>query len=148
MKKFLMLIAIITLTVCLTGCFGKKQDLVCNIDQSSSLYGLGTLKSEITSHFVGNEIKTMDITMNMEITKSDYADKMIESAKPTFNDVCSNGLNGIKVSTCDVKKDGNTLSLKGTIEEKDIKDRKDKKGDIEATKKDLEKQGYTCTIKD
>ena len=147
MKKFLMLIAVLALTVCLAGCFGKKQDLVCNIDQSSSLYGLGTLKSEITAHFIGNEVKTMDVTMDMEITSSKNADTMINAAKPTFDNVCSSGLNGIKVSTCDVKKNGNTLSLKGTIEEKDIKN-EDKKGDIETTKKDLEKQGYTCTIKD
>ena len=148
MKKILMLTAIIALTVCLVGCFQKKQDLVCNIDESSKMAGLGTMKAEITAHFLGNEVKTMDVTMDMEITSSSsYVDKMLDAAKPTFDEVCSKGLNGIKVSTCNVTKGEKSLSLKGTIEEDDIED-KDKKGDIEATKKDLERQGYNCVIKD
>ena len=146
MKKIISSALLLVAVFALTGCVGSSKTLSCTIDQTNQLNGMGTMSSSIVSHFKGVSLESMDIQMNLEITSSTIGEENMGTFKTIFDKVCKDGLNGITLPQCDVKQDGKKLSLDATVEKKDIKDKSGTYGTVDATKKDLEKQGYTCTI--
>ena len=146
MKKVVSLLFVLVSVFVLTGCVGKSKTLTCTIDQSDQLSGMGKMDATIVSHFKGVSLESMDIKMNLEITSTLIGEDNMGTFKNIFDNVCQNGLNGISLPKCDVKQDGKKLSLDASVQKKDIKDKSGTYGTVDATKKDLESQGYTCKV--
>lgn len=147
MKKVLSICLMCALSLILVGC-GKKQTIDCTIDLSNQMYGMGTIEANAKFYFEGNSFESADIKYDIKVTSSRFTDSDIQALKSNFDEVCdSKDLNGIKLSTCTTKLDGKNITVNATIVKKDIENQADTYGSVSATKKDLEKQGYTCKIK-
>ena len=147
MKKYLSALIMCVLSLILVGC-GKKQTLDCTIDLSGQMYGAGTMEANAKFHFEGNSFEKADIKYDVKVTSSRFTDSDMQTLKSNFDEICdSKDLSGIKLSTCTTKLDGKNITLNATIVKKDIENQADTYGSVSATKRDLEKQGYTCKIK-
>ena len=146
MKKIVSFLALVMVALVLTGC-GKKQVLDCSIDESSQLYGQGTMKANLKFHFDGNSLEKADINFVINITSESIKESNMGLFKSYLQTVCDSGLNGIKLSKCDVKLNGKKVTLDATANKSDFPNEKDTYGSITKTKEDLETQGYECKIK-
>lgn len=145
MKKLKFLVVAIVLCL-LTGCGTKTEVLTCETTQD--LNGI-TMYQTMDATFTNNEVTNMDmdIDVNLGETYAAYMDTMKTSLAEeykTFSD------NGAKV---DITTEGNVIKVAINLDLTSMTSEQKKKLDIglldtfgtkEATKKDLEKQGYTC----
>lgn len=146
MRKVLVFIFSITLVLFLTGC-GAKKTLECKIDMSNQLLGLGKMDSTISADFEGKSMQKMNLKMNIEITSSTIQESGMARFKSIFDNVCKNGQGGIKFPECNVTQNGKKVTLDASVSKSEIDDKSSTYGSVEKTKEELEKQGYTCTIK-
>ena len=146
MKKIVSFLALVAFALVLTGC-GKSKVLKCEIDQSSQLYGQGTMKANLDFHFKGDSLEKAVIKFDINITSSSLKESDMAVFETYLQSVCTNGLSGIKLSKCDVKLDGKRVTLDATAMKSDFPDKNDTYGSITETKKALVAQGYNCTIK-
>lgn len=142
MKKMMMALVAGIMMFVLTGC--GTETLNCTMSQNQA--GM-KMNQEMNATFVNNEVTKMDITMDAEIDEA-YASQMdqikanVEANLKQYKD------NGGKL---DITSEGNTIKAKVNIDLTKMSDEQKKKlnmtdvyGTKDATKKELEKQGYTC----
>ncbi len=142
MKKMMMALVAGVMMFVLTGC--GTETLNCTMSQNQA--GM-KMNQEMNATFVNNEVTKMDITMDAEIDEA-YASQMdqikanVEANLKQYKD------NGGKL---DITSEGNTIKAKVNIDLTKMSDEQKKKlnmtdvyGTKDATKKELEKQGYTC----
>ena len=138
MKKILSLVAILGVVFCLTGCGNKPSTLVCTQKISS-------VNVELTSNFIGKEIKSMALKYNMDL--SSYSDTYLKAIEK--QDFCSSvqkAMTQFTLIDCSQKVEDKQLLVTSGIDLGKI-NKSDLVGSPEATKTALEKQGYTCTLK-
>ena len=144
MKKSLMGVVVIALVaVLVTGCGNKETKLVCTQEQSGV---------DITFNvgFKGNTLETMDFSYNMDL--SSYTDAQIDAVKK--EDFCSavkSSMSEYSNAFTDCKQDINSkkqLVVNSVLDvDKIAKTELEKMASPDDTKKALEDQGYSCTIK-
>lgn len=142
MKKTLMGLVAIAVTFILTGC--GTETLTCTMNQSQSGMEMNQ-KAVIT--FENNEVTKIDmnVDVNVDDAFSSYMSFMESALKEQFKNYSDNG------AKVNIDTKGNKMSLKVnmdvkgmTKEQKKNLDLEDVYGTKEATKKELESQGYTC----
>ena len=146
MKKIVSFLVLVAFALVLTGC-GKNKVLKCEIDESSQLYGQGTMKATLTFHFKGNSLEKADVNFDINITSSSISEDNMGIFETYLQSVCTSGMSGIKFSKCDVNLSGKKVTLDATANKSDFPNESDTYGSVTETKKDLEAQGYSCTIK-
>ena len=123
------------------GCTSKETKLVCkqSVSGVELTYNIG---------FKENTVETMDFRYDMDLSK--YSDKQIEAIeKKDFCEEVKGSINEYKnaFENCNQKvEDKHLLVISDLNVDKIAEDEKDKMGSPEKTKKELEKQGYECTI--
>ena len=140
MKKILSLVVFFGVFLCLTGCGNKPSTLICSTTQKG-------VDATLTSNFIGKEIKSMGLTYSMDL--SNYSDTQITAiGKQDFCKSVSNAMKiyGFTLVDCSQKVENKQLLVSSGIDLTKIDDSL-KKGSVDATKKQLESQGFTCTIK-
>lgn len=137
-KTFLSAVLALGAILCLTGCGNKPSTLVC----SQTISGV---EATLTSNFVGKELKQMSFNYSMDLSK--YSDTYISAVEK--QDFCSSVQKAISQFTlvnCSQKVEDKKLLVTSGIDITKI-DKKDLVGSPEATKAELEKQGYSCILK-
>lgn len=143
MKKIVMPIMLVVLALVLSGC-GKKETLTCTMTQDES--GM-VMNSKMEAIFEGNEVTKMDLNITAEVDESlsAYVPTMKEAIETQYAKYKKDGV------TVNVSNKDNTINAdlsfnlkKMSEEDKKALDLIDTKGTKAATKKELEKQGYTC----
>lgn len=143
MKKELKIgVALLCMVLCLTGCGSKDSKILC----TQTANGVDV---NFNIDFKGNVITSMDVAYNMDL--SSYNDLQIEaiekqdfceSVKSAFGEYeagfenCKQNITNKKLN---VSADLNVDKLPGNV--------LDRMGSPKATKEEIEKQGYTCTMK-
>lgn len=142
MKKGLMALVAMGIVFILTGC--GTETLTCTMSQDES--GM-KMNQEAVVTFENNEVTKMNMSVDVEVddTYANYIstmESMLESQFTQFSD------NGAKV---DVSSSGNKINVSIDMDVKNMTDEQKKNlnmedvyGSKEATKKELEEQGYTC----
>ncbi|MBE6160351.1 MAG: hypothetical protein E7157_04840 [Lactobacillales bacterium] len=144
MKKTLVLLATVVMIGLSTGC-KKEKVLDCSTTQEQS--GI-EMKQNMKATFKGNEVTDVKVTVDAVLgeTYKNYKSLFVSSIESSFKKY--EDLKGVDIKTTD-KDDVVTVTLKADItkmddEAKDALDIVDTTGNYEATKKALEKEGYTC----
>lgn len=125
-----------------SGCSAREAKLVCTQTASGVdiTFNIG---------FKGSTIKTMDFGYDMDLSK--YSDAQISSVeKQDFCNIVKKSMSEYKdaFTDCQQKVVSKHLKVDSVLDVNKIaKNMLDKMGTPEATKKELEKQGYKCTIK-
>lgn len=142
MKKIMMALVAVVMMFVLTGC--GTETLTCTMSQTQA--GM-KMNQEMNATFVNNEVTKMDITMDAEIDEA-YASQMDQikaSVEANLKQYKDNG------GELDITSEGNVIKAKINLDlSKMSKDQKknlnvtDVYGTKDATKKELEKEGYTC----
>ena len=142
MKKGLMGLVALCVMFILTGC--GTETLTCTMSQDES--GM-TMNQEAVVTFENNEVTKMKMNVDVEVddTYASYIgmmESMLESQFTQYSD------NGAKV---DVSSSDNKINVSIDMDVKNMTDDQKKNLDLEdvygtkdATKKELESQGYTC----
>ncbi len=142
MKKIVMTLVAVVMMFVLTGC--GTETLNCTMSQNQT--GM-KMNQEMNATFVNNEVTKMDITMNVELddTYLSAMDQIKSSVEANLKQYKDNG------GKLDITSEGNTIKAKVNIDLTKMSDEQKKKlnmtdvyGTKDATKKELEKQGYTC----
>ena len=143
MKKILIiLIAVVILTGC--GASKKEDKLTCTMSTKQANM---VMNHEIEADFVGNEV--VDLSMDIEVELDNTFAPYIETMKTTLaNQFKSYSDNGAEV---EIDAEGSTVKIdidfdlkSMSLEQKKNLDMIDVYGTKSATKKSLEKIGYTC----
>lgn len=144
MKKTLVLLATVVMIGLSTGC-KKEKVLDCSMTQEQS--GI-EMKQNLKGTFKGNEVTDVTVTVDAVLGEelASYKSLFISSLESSFAKY--KDLKGVDIKTTD-KDDVVTVTLKADLtkmddESKEALDVVDTKGNYEATKKALEKDGYTC----
>lgn len=144
MKKTLVLLATVVMIGLSTGC-KKEKVLDCSMTQEQS--GI-EMKQNLKATFKGNEVTDVTVVMDAVLGEKfvSYKSMFVSSLESSFSKY--EDLKGVEIKTTD-NDDTVTVTLKADItkmdkESKEALDVVDTKGDYEATKKALEKEGYTC----
>lgn len=141
MKKGIvsMLLAVVIL---LTGCSAKTSKLVC----TQSVSGVDI---EFNIGFKGKIIDTMDFNYDMDLSK--YTDTQISAIeKQDYCTIVKNAMSTYKEAFTDCKKEvvDKHLRVYSVLDiDKLTSSVLDKMTSDKAAKEELEKQGFTCTIK-
>ena len=144
MKKSRVLIALLLVAsvAVLTGCAKKESKLTCT--QTSSGVDI-----EFNVGFKGNVIDTMDFNYDMDLSKySDTQISLIE--KQDFCTTVKNYMSSFKEAFTNCEQGIKDKHLKVNSEldvNKIVKSYLQKMSSPEAAKKELEAEGYSCTIK-
>ena len=146
MKKIISLVAILVLSLVVTGC-SKNKILECSIDQSNQLNGNGSMKGTFLFHFKDTSLEKAEIKYEINITTDSLKEKDMEKLQSQLQTVCDNGMSGIKLSKCNVELKDKNVTLDATAMKDDFPNRKDTYGSIDKTKDALVAQGYECKIK-
>ena len=142
MKKALMGLAAVALTFILTGC--GTETLTCTMSQSETGMKMDQ-KAVIT--FEDNEVTNINknVDVNVDETYSSYVDFMKSMLEEQFKSYSDNG------GKVNIDSENNKISIKIDMDVKNMTDDQKKNLDLEdvygtkdATKKELESQGYTC----
>ncbi len=139
MKKILSLVFVIGTVFVLTGCGNKPSTLVCSQKVSN-------VNVEINANFVGNKVSKMGLKYVMDY--SGYSDTVFETLAK--RDFCSTVQSSMKsqfdlVDCKQTEKDKNIIVTSGI--DLNSMNSSSLKGSPSATKTELEKQGYSCTLK-
>ena len=139
-KTFLSAVLALGAILCLTGCGNKPSTLVCSTTQSG-------VEATLTSNFIGKEIKGMGLTYTMDLSK--YSDTQISAIEK--QDFCKSVSSAMKIYgftlvDCSQVIENKQLLVSSGIDLTKIDDSL-KKGSVEATKTQLETQGFKCEIK-
>ena len=141
-NKIIGFVGVCAFLLIITGCSTKEAKLVCKQTASGV---------DITFNvgFKGNTINTMDFDYDMDL--SSYSDEQINVLKE--QDFCTSvksAMSSYKDAFTDCKQDISDKHLKVSSVldvDKIAKNILDKMTTPEKTKKELEKEGYTCTVK-
>ncbi len=143
MKKIALVTFGIIMILCLSGCGGKRVKLEC-IQKKSGF------DTEYNVGFKGKTVGSIDFNYKYDL--AGYAAKDIETMKKQdFCEVIKNTMQDYKdaFKSCNFKFEPDYLIITADIDiNKIAKDNKSKTASVEDTKNDLEKQGYSCTIKE
>ena len=123
MKKGLLMVAVLGVTLLLTGCGSKASKLVCTMKQS--LMGM-EMNSTATTYF-DSKGKATKVDMEMVV------DAKTESAAKT-------AMSAMKSSYKNIKQDGSKLIINETIKPTGS----DKDVTLKKAKKQFNAQGFTC----
>lgn len=140
-SKFILLSVITCVILISTGCSQKESKLKCTQTASG-------VDINFNVSFKGRLIETMDFDYDMDLSK--YSDVQIEAIGK--QDFCSNvksSMSQYKNAFTDCKQEITDKHLKvySVLDvDKIAKNLLDKMSSAEAAKKELEKQGYKCTI--
>ena len=141
-KSIILAVSAFALILFVTGCGSKKATLVCTQTTSGV---------DITFNvgFKGNTITTMDFDYDMDLSK--YSDTQIEAVgKQDFCTSVKNSMGSYKNAFTDCDQDITNKHLKVSSKldvDKIAKTVLDKMTSPESAKKELETQGFKCTIK-
>lgn len=143
MKRSKILVcALACMAFLLTGCSQKESKLVCTQTTSG-------VDIEFNVGFKGKMLESMDFNYNMDLSK--YSDTQIKAIeKQDFCSVVKGYMSTYKDAFANCNQEVTDKKLKVSSEfdvNKLTKNVLDRMGSAEATKKDLEGQGYTCTLK-
>lgn len=143
MKKSRIAIAcMLVAVVLLTGCGKKESKLTCTQTASG-------VDIEFNIGFKGNVIDTMDFNYDMDL--SNYSDTQINAIrKQDFCTTVKNYMSTFKEAFTDCNQDivDKHLKVNSALDVNKItKSYLDKLSTPKATQKELETQGYKCTIK-
>lgn len=146
MKRSVLLGSALVSMLLLSGCGNSTKTLSCSLEQSENGF---SAKQTIEAKFVGNEVKNvgLDMTMTLDDELKDNKDLLISSLEEEFEEYQNKeGLDFNINSTSDteIKLTLNADLEKMSDEDKEELDLVDTTGDYEATKKELEDEGYTC----
>ena len=143
MKKYGVILMVVVLSLVLVGCStGNKKKLVCTQNASG-------VDIEFNVGFVGNSIKTIDFNYDMDL--SSYTDEQIGLLKE--QDFCTSvksAMSSYKDAFTDCKQNitDKHLKVSSVLDvDKIAKNILDKMTTPAKTKKELEKEGYKCTVK-
>ncbi len=139
MKKTVSLFLVIGAVLCLAGCGNKPSTLKCT-------QKINNVNVELTSNFIGKKVNSM--TLKYEMDFSGYSDSAINTL--SSNDFCDK----VKTSMgsqftlvgCTQKLEGKNMIVTSGIDITKF-NKSELVGSPEETKKELEKSGYTCTLK-
>ncbi len=139
MKKILSILLVLGVVFCLTGCgLGKPSTLDCTQKISFA-------EIELTANFVGKKVTSMSMKYDMDLSK--YSDSIVNTM--ASQDYCTSvqkRLSQYTLADCSQTVENKHIILKSGIDINNIK-KTQLIGSPEATKVELEKQGYTCTLK-
>lgn len=142
-KKIIMPAVLAAVALVLSGC-GKTETLTCTMSQDES--GM-VMNSKIEAVFEGNEVTKIDLNIDATIDESlsAYITTMEDVIESQYEKYKKEGAT-VNVSSKDnvIKADLSFDLKKMSDEDKEELDLIDTKGTKEATKKELEKEGYTC----
>lgn len=144
MKKSLGLLLAVVMIGCSVGC-GSKKVLTCTKSEKES--GM-EMNQKIKATFNGNNVKEVEVTVDAKLSDEykSYKSIFVSSLESSFEDY--KDLKGVDIKTSD-KDDTVSVTLKADLSKMD-KNAKDKldivdtKASYKESKKDLEKDGYTC----
>ena len=124
MKKIILLISIVFVSVLLIGC-GKKHQLTCTMTQNGA-------ESKIIAYFNNKEdrLVKMHMSLSMDLGNKKAANKYKKTA-------CEDS----EYDSCKVEVDGTKVTI--SYEQKKIN--KDEQSTLADAKKELEEEGFTCT---
>lgn len=145
MKKSLGLLLAVVMIGVSVGCGSKEKVLNCSKTEEES--GI-SMDQKINAKFSGNNVKEVAVTVDAKLSDEykSYKSIFMSSLESSFEDY--KDLKGVSIKTSD-KDDTITVTLKANLSKMD-KDAKEKldivdtKASYEESKKDLEKDGYTC----
>ena len=144
MKKNMMLATLVILLGFATGC-SKEKVLECSKKEDST--GMA-MEQTIKTKFNKNEIKNIDVTMdvNIEDAYKEYKSSIIKSVENQYS--VYKDKTGITYSV-DEKDSGLVVTIKADLKKMDDETKEelsmvDAKADFDTAKKELEKEGYTC----
>jgi len=145
MKKYFTVAALVVLLGLTTGC-GKTKVLKCSMTTDTT--GVSVVQS-LNATFKGKEVTDMDLILDYKVEKNytSYINQMMSGAKGQFDSTFGNK-KGIVVKS-DKSSSGFTYKISIDFSKVDDATKKelnlgDTTGDYNATKKEIEKQGYTC----
>ena len=142
MKKGLMGLVALCVMFILTGC--GTETLTCTMSQEES--GM-TMNQKAVVTFENNEVTKMKMNVDVEVddTYASYIGMMESMLESQFTQYSDNGAK-VDVSSGDNKINVSIdMDVKNmTDEQKENLDMEDVYGSKDATKKELEEQGYTC----
>ena len=139
-KGFLSLALVLGAVLCLTGCGlgNKPATLTCTQKVS-------TVDVELVSNFVGNKIESMSMKYDMDLSK--YSDTLVNTiGKQDYCKTVQNAMSQYTLVNCQQTIENKHMIVSAGIDPSKISS-KDLTGSPSATKAELEKQGYTCTLK-
>lgn len=144
MKKSLGLLLAVVMIGCSVGC-GSKKVLTCTKTEKES--GM-EMSQKIKATFNGNNVKEVEVTVDAKLSDEykSYKSLFMSSLESSFESY--KDLKGVSVKTSD-KNDTITVTLKADLTKMDKDAKKkldvvDTKASYKDSKKDLEKDGYTC----
>ena len=138
MKKGLLILSVIAMVFVLTGCGNKPSTLTCKQTASG-------VDVQVTANFVGKKVESMGIVYNMDL--SNYSDSTIEViGKKDFCSTVQSAISQFTLVDCKQSIENKKLVVTSGVDMSKI-DKADTIGSPEQTKVELEKQGYTCTLK-
>lgn len=138
-KKILSLVLVLGTVFILTGCGNKPSTIVCSQKVSN-------INVEINAGFVGNKVKTMGLKYDMDY--SNYSDTYVETvSKQDFCKTVSNAMSSqFTLVNCKQTTNGKNIIINSDIDISKLSS-SSLTGSPSATKAELEKQGYSCTLK-
>ena len=140
--KYLLFSGLIAVSLLVAGCGPKETKLICTQNQNGLdiVFNIG---------FKGNKVDSMDFDYNMDL--SSYNDTQIDAiSKQDFCEVVKSYMTEYKeaFTSCNQKIESKELKVSSVLDvDKIAENEKEKMGTPEATKEELEQQGYSCTIK-
>lgn len=138
MKKGLIFVVLFAMVIVLTGCGKKASTLTCNMKVSS-------VDVELQANFTGKKVTAMSMKYDMDV--SNYSDNTIETiAKQDYCSTVQKSMSQFTLVGCAQKVENKHLIVTSGIDMDKIA-KSDLVGSPEETKKELEGQGYTCTLK-
>jgi len=140
-SKLVLTLVVAMATLLLVGC-GKEKKLVCTQTASG-------VDIEFNVGFKGKVISSMDFNYDMDLSK--YSDTQIKAIeKQDFCSLVKKSMSAYKeaFTKCDQKVESKHLKVDAELDvNKVTKSVSEKMTSPEKAKEELEKQGYTCTIK-
>lgn len=145
MKKTVVISAAALALIFTTACGSSKKVLDCSMSQDST--GM-KMTQNIKATFKKNDVKTINMTINVELEDAylDYTDTIIssvESGLENYKDKNGITIKSEKNDNGFVVKFDADLSKMDSDTKKDL-DMVDTSADYDASKKELEDEGYTC----
>lgn len=138
MKKGLIILSIFAMVFVLTGCGNKPSTLTCTMKVSS-------VNVELTANFTGKKVTAMGMKYDMDV--SNYSDSTIDSiAKQNYCSTVQKSMSAFTLTDCKQKVEDKHVIVTSGIDLNKM-DKSQLVGSPEETKKALETQGYTCTLK-
>ena len=138
-KKILTLVLVLGTVFILTGCGNKPSTIVCSQKVSN-------VNVEINANFIGNKVKKMGLKYVMDY--SSYSDTYFDAVAK--RDFCSTVKSSMKsqfdLVDCKQTEEDKKVIITSGIDLNSMSS-SSLTGSPSATKTELEKQGYSCTLK-